>query len=201
LDEETPGRPRRRTRRRKEEAPTPEAPEASNGADVELAADELPEGALSGGEATPIDEETLEAIRREVAADRTSEDELFELAASLPQEEDEAVEDEGWLAAGPVFEGVVPLDTPEQRLDAIEHKEEGLMPKLLKRASITRPFAVIVCFIRLRAPRPNLSIPARTQAVPAPLRFPAGFAHPRSRTVPSRLSALFRECSIRSLPQ
>ncbi len=120
MDEETPGRPRRRSRRRKEEAPIPEIAEAGNGADAELAADELPEGAVTGGEATPIDEETLEAIRREVAADRASEDELFELAASLPQEEDEAVEDEGWLAAGPVFDGPVPLDTPEQRQHAME---------------------------------------------------------------------------------
>ena len=123
MDEESPVRPRRRGRRRKEE-PEIEAGEglaapANGNGDAELAADELPEGAPRG-EATPIDEEMLEAIRREVAADRTSEDELFELAASLPQEEDEAVEDEAWLAAGPVFDGPVPLDTPEQRQFAME---------------------------------------------------------------------------------
>ena len=92
---------------------------AANG-EPELAADELPEGALPAGEPPPIDEETLEAIRREVAADRQGEDELLELAASLPQEEDEAVEDEGYLSAGPVFEGEVPLETPEQRRFAME---------------------------------------------------------------------------------
>src|SRR5262249_59858257 len=109
-----------RSRRRKEEdAPIPEPThaETANGDAAELAADELPP---SAGEPTPIDEETLEAIRREVAADSASEDELLELAASLPQEEDEAVEDEGWLSAGPVFDGPVPLDTPEQRQFAME---------------------------------------------------------------------------------
>ena len=123
MDEETPGRPPRRRSRRRTAEPESEAPERAdapgNGDEAELAADELPEGAPRG-EATPIDEETLEEIRREVAADRASEDELFELAASLPQEEDEAVEDEGWLAAGPVFDGPVPLDTPEQRQYALE---------------------------------------------------------------------------------
>jgi hypothetical protein len=105
LDEESPVRPRRRTTRRKKtdsEGPVKDAA-PSNGAESELAADELGEGELSRGGATPIDEEMLEEIRREVAADRASEDELLELAGTLPQEEDEAVEDEGWLAAGPVF--------------------------------------------------------------------------------------------------
>ena len=121
MDEESPARPRRRGRRRKEEPEIEgsESPAAPANGEAELAADELPEGAPRG-EATPIDEEMLEAIRREVAADRTSEDELYELAASLPQEEDEAVEDEAWLAAGPVFDGPVPLDTPEQRQFAME---------------------------------------------------------------------------------
>jgi ATP-dependent DNA helicase RecQ len=120
------GAPRRRGRSRKgpgAEAREPAEPIASggdNGGEPELAADELPESALPRSEAAPIDEETLEEIRREVAADRASEDELLELAASLPQEEDEAVEDEGWLAAGPVFEGPVPLETPEQRQYAME---------------------------------------------------------------------------------
>jgi len=85
----------------------------------ELAADELPEDALTTGE-TAIDEETLEEIRRQVAADRQSEDELFEMAAGLSQEEEEAVEEEDYLSAGPVFEGEVPLDTPEQRQYAME---------------------------------------------------------------------------------
>jgi ATP-dependent helicase YprA (DUF1998 family) len=119
LDERTPGRGRRRGRRRTEEPESEAAGAAGNGGEPELAADELPADALPSGE-TAIDEETLEAIRREVAADRHSEDELLELAASLTQEEDEAVEDEGFLSAGPVFEGEVPLDTPEQRRFAME---------------------------------------------------------------------------------
>jgi ATP-dependent DNA helicase RecQ len=94
-------------------------PEAKAEEDVELAADELPEDAVPATE-TAIDEETLEEIRREVAADRASEEELLEMAAGISQEEDEAVEDEGFLSAGPVFEGEVSLDTPEERRFAME---------------------------------------------------------------------------------
>src|SRR5262245_12461641 len=124
LDERTPGRGRKRgrgpTQGPENETPEVARPASGNGGELDLAADELPPDALPTSTATPIDEETLEEIRREVAADRHSEDELLELAASLGQEEDDAVEDEGYLAAGPVFEGEVALDTPEQRRAAME---------------------------------------------------------------------------------
>ena len=71
MDERTPGRGRRRSRRRTEEeseAKPGADPSPGNGGEPELAADELPADALPRSE-TAIDEETLEAIRREVAAD------------------------------------------------------------------------------------------------------------------------------------
>jgi ATP-dependent helicase YprA (DUF1998 family) len=132
LSERTPGGGRRKTssaaepkkaRAKKKPAPGQDAEKvelpAESPEEVELAADELAADELPSPE-TAIDEETLEEIRREVAADRASEAELLEMAAGLSQEEDEAVEDEGFLSAGPVFEGEVPLDTPEQRLFAME---------------------------------------------------------------------------------
>jgi ATP-dependent DNA helicase RecQ len=107
------------------EAATPEKedvePKVDPGDDIELAADELAADELPvSATETAIDEETLEEIRREVAADRASEEELLEMAAGISQEEDEAVEDEGFLSAGPVFEGEVSLDTPEERRFAME---------------------------------------------------------------------------------
>ncbi len=103
----TPPPPKRRAKKRAA-SPVEDEPE--------LAPDEMPEGALE----TPIDEELLEAIRREVAADRTGEDELYELAATLTQDEGELLEDDELVNAGPVFEGEVPLGTPEERRFAVE---------------------------------------------------------------------------------
>jgi ATP-dependent DNA helicase RecQ len=115
---------RKKATRKTAKAAPPEEPEAvelpaEGSEEAELAADELPADALPTPE-TAIDEETLEEIRREVAADRQSEAELLEIAAGLKQEEEEAVEEEDFLSAGPVFEGEVPLDTPEQRQFAME---------------------------------------------------------------------------------
>ncbi len=81
-----------------------------------LAADEMPDT----GRVSPIDEEMLESIRREVASDRQGEDELYALAATLGQEDDEVLEDEIVAQAGPLFEGLVPLSTPEERLAAMQ---------------------------------------------------------------------------------
>ncbi len=78
----------------------------------------------------PIDGETLDEIRRQIAKDDLSESELFELAASLQQEEDEDLEDEVVMTSGPVFEGKVALDTEEQRMDA--------MMKAAKRLGISK---------------------------------------------------------------
>jgi len=109
--------PKRRRRVAKKVAADPDATQAPAGAESQLAADELPEAER----ATPIDEEMLEAIRREVSADRQGEDELYALAASISQEEDEVVEDEIVAHEGPLFVGPVPLGTPEERLAAM-HK-------------------------------------------------------------------------------
>ncbi len=108
--------PKRRTRRATKAAPEAEAPAARAAEEAPLAADELPDAERL----SPIDEEMLEAIRREVSADRQGEDELFALAASLSQEDDEVVEDEIVAHSGPLFVGPVPLDTPEERLAAMQ---------------------------------------------------------------------------------
>jgi ATP-dependent DNA helicase RecQ len=110
--------PKKRAPRRKA-APTPEPDDAA------LAADELPADALPE-RASPIDEEMLEAIRREVSADRQGEDELFALAQTIAQEEDEVVEDEIVAHSGPLFVGPVPLDTPEERLTAMQKAAQRL---------------------------------------------------------------------------
>ena len=106
--------PKKRVRRVAKKA----APEATDPRDEEPqpAGDEVPDG----GRMSPIDEEMLEAIRREVTADRQGEDELFALAASISQEEDEIVEDEIVAQSGPLFVGTVPLGTPEERLAAMQ---------------------------------------------------------------------------------
>ena len=67
----------------------------------------------------PIDGEALDEIRRQIAKDDLSEAELLELAASLQQEADEDLEDEVVVSTGPLFEGKVPLDTEEQRREAM----------------------------------------------------------------------------------
>jgi ATP-dependent DNA helicase RecQ len=111
---ETLPAPKRRARKAaKGASASPSAPVAD---EPLLAADELPEGERL----TPIDEEMLEAIRREVSADRQGEDELFALAASLTQEDDDVVEDEIVAHSGPLFVGQVPLGTPEERLAAMQ---------------------------------------------------------------------------------
>jgi ATP-dependent DNA helicase RecQ len=115
-DEPEPA-PKRRRRAAKARAPGIEANSAQAASETPGSADEAPEPER----ATPIDEEMLEAIRREVTADRQGEDELLALAASLSQEEDEVVEDEIVAQEGPLFVGPVPLDTPEERLAAM-HK-------------------------------------------------------------------------------
>ena len=112
-DEAAPPPAAKRRRRTAKNA----APEAAAAGDSPLAPDEMPETER----ATPIDEEMLEAIRREVTADRQGEDELLALAATLSQEDDELVEDEVVAQEGPLFVGPVPLDTPEERLAAM-HK-------------------------------------------------------------------------------
>ena len=142
--------PRKTTRRKKvakaaDEAAEDDSPidEALEDAIVEaeddttegagLALDELPpelEAILSGNGDDPIDGDTLDEIRRQVAKDDLSEAELLELAASLQQEEDEDLEDEVVMTSGPVFEGKVPLDTEEQRREA--------MAKAAKRLGIPR---------------------------------------------------------------
>lgn len=67
----------------------------------------------------PIDEETLEAIRREVAEDKASESELLEMAARLKQQDEGEAEEEVVVNEGPVFEGEVPLDTEAERQEAM----------------------------------------------------------------------------------
>jgi ATP-dependent DNA helicase RecQ len=112
--------PKKRSTRRKaapEPEPTPGEPT--------LAADELPADALPE-RASPIDEEMLEAIRREVTADRQGEDELYALAQTITHEEDEVVEDEIVAHSGPLFVGPVPLDTPEERLAAMAKAAQRL---------------------------------------------------------------------------
>ena len=106
--------PPKATRRRKKASPIEEGPL--------LAADELPDSER----ASPIDEEMLESIRREVASDRQGEDELYALAATIGQEDDEIVEDEIVAQAGPLFVGAVPLDTPEERLAAMQKAAQRL---------------------------------------------------------------------------
>jgi ATP-dependent DNA helicase RecQ len=107
---------KRRSRRTAAPAALEEGAPAALAADASaLAADELP----NGERATPIDEEMLEAIRREVTADRQGEDELLALAATLAPEEDEIVEDEIVAQSGPLFVGPVPLATPEERREAM----------------------------------------------------------------------------------
>jgi len=113
--------PKRRRRVTKAQAPEPGTPGAP-AEEPALAADELAEGERI----SPIDEEMLEAIRREVTADRQGEDELFALAASISQEDDEVVEDEIVAQSGPLFVGPVPLDTPEERLAAMHKAAQRL---------------------------------------------------------------------------
>jgi ATP-dependent DNA helicase RecQ len=103
-------------------APRAEVLPAAGAPEPALAADELPEPERI----TPIDEEMLEAIRREVTADRQGEDELLALAATISQEEDEFVEDEIVAQAGPLFVGPVPLATPEERLAAMHKAAQRL---------------------------------------------------------------------------
>lgn len=67
----------------------------------------------------PIDEETLETIRREVAEDKASESELLEMAARLKQQDEGEAEEEVVVSEGPVFEGEVPLDTEAERQEAM----------------------------------------------------------------------------------
>ncbi len=113
--------PKRRTRRAAKTTPEGDVP-AAPAADSMLAADELPDG----GRATPIDEELLESIRREVSADRQGEDELYALAATMTQEEDEVLEDEIVAHSGPLFVGPVALATPEERLAAMQQAAQRL---------------------------------------------------------------------------
>ncbi len=121
-------RPPRGAKPPTEDTPDPqgstEAPAVENGAEQEpaLAADELPEGERT----SPIDEEMLEAIRREVAQDHQGEDELYALAQTLSQEDEEPLEDEIVASAGPLFVGSVPLETPEQRKAAMERAAHRL---------------------------------------------------------------------------
>jgi len=112
-----PAPKKRATRRKPAAEPAPEEPL--------LAADELPADALPE-RASPIDEEMLEAIRREVTADRQGEDELYALAQTIAHEEDEIVEDEIVAQSGPLFVGPVPLDTPEERLAAMQKAAQRL---------------------------------------------------------------------------
>jgi len=91
---------------------------AASGA--QQAPDELPPEVESAWRDGPIDEATLEEIRREIALDRASESELLELAAGLQQEEDEEAPDEIVASTGPVFEGEAPLASAEQRREAME---------------------------------------------------------------------------------
>ena len=114
--------PPRRRRRAAKAAPPRESEATPRQEESVLAADELPESERI----TPIDEEMLEAIRREVTADRQGEDELYALAASIAQEEDEVVEDEIVAQSGPLFVGPVPLDTPEERLAAMHKAAQRL---------------------------------------------------------------------------
>ncbi len=116
---EEPPAPKRR--RRVAKAPAGEAPPAA-AEESALPSEELPEPER----VSPIDEEMLEAIRREVTADRQGEDELLALAASLSQEDDEVVEDEIVAHAGPLFVGPVPLETPEERLAAMHKAAQRL---------------------------------------------------------------------------
>jgi ATP-dependent DNA helicase RecQ len=95
---------------------SPDGPaDAGDGEAADLS--EIPDALLSSD--SPIDAKTLDAIRRQVAADSESEDELFELARSLEQDAGEDLEDDAWTQTGPVFDGPVPLDTEEERLAAM----------------------------------------------------------------------------------
>jgi ATP-dependent DNA helicase RecQ len=120
-------RPPRGAKPPTDDSPEPQAPiEAASPARTDeepaLTADELPEAER----ATPIDEEMLEAIRREVAQDHQGEDELYALAQTISQDDEEPLEDEIVAQAGPLFVGPVPLDTPEQRKAAMERAARRL---------------------------------------------------------------------------
>ena len=97
---------------------TDEATAAALVADAGDALGDLPEDLLTGD--SPIDAKTLDAIRKQVAADSESEEELFELARSIDQDAGEDVEEDEWVQTGPVFDGPVPLDTEEERLAAMK---------------------------------------------------------------------------------
>ena len=107
----------------------PDAAPAALADDLPADLEALLAGASNGDD--PIDGDTLDEIRRQIAKDDLSESELLELAASLQQEEDEELEDEVLMRSGPVFEGKVPLETEEQRLDAMMKAAKRLgIPKL-----------------------------------------------------------------------
>jgi ATP-dependent DNA helicase RecQ len=109
---DAPAKPTRRRSPRKKAAAA-EAPASEPSEDA-------PKPYVPGADAIPIDEETLEEIRREVAADHASEDELLAMAAGLQDDDEEVDDDDDLIPTGPVFEGEVVLDTPEQRLEAMQ---------------------------------------------------------------------------------
>ena len=79
----------------------------------------LDEANAAAAAAAPIDGRTLDEIRREVAEDKASDEDLLALAKNLKLDDDDEPEAELVLTKGPVFEGEVPLATPEERADAM----------------------------------------------------------------------------------
>ncbi len=104
--------PRKRARRRR--TPEPEAP--ANAADGDAEAEEKAPDSETGDERPglpPLSDEEFAAIQAEALAEREEED-----------DEDEGPDDaelpRGPVELGPVFTGEVPLETPEQRLAAMQ---------------------------------------------------------------------------------